>query len=82
MSNRREAVFINGIFCMQSFWKGHGEILPKNLIYAGRSSLPSFSRIQQPGWVSIVVTPDQLTIWSRKMNHLKAERVTYGDGIQ
>jgi hypothetical protein len=30
MSNRREAVFINGIFCMQSFWKGHDEILPKS----------------------------------------------------
>jgi hypothetical protein len=30
MGNRREAVLINGIFHMQSFWKGHGKILPKS----------------------------------------------------
>jgi hypothetical protein len=29
MCNQREAVFINGISRMQSFWKGHDKILPK-----------------------------------------------------
>jgi hypothetical protein len=29
MSNQQKAVFVGGIFCLRSFWKGHGEILPK-----------------------------------------------------
>jgi hypothetical protein len=30
MSNQHEAEFVNGIFCIQSFWGGHGKISPKN----------------------------------------------------
>jgi hypothetical protein len=30
MSNQQEAVFINDIFRIQSFWGGHGEISPKS----------------------------------------------------
>jgi hypothetical protein len=29
MSNQRKVEFIGKIFCMQSFWGGHGKIPPK-----------------------------------------------------
>jgi hypothetical protein len=29
ISNQQKAEFIKGIFCIQSFWGGHGEILQK-----------------------------------------------------
>jgi hypothetical protein len=28
MSNQRKAEFVGDIFCMRSFWGGHGKILP------------------------------------------------------
>jgi hypothetical protein len=37
---------------------------------------------QQPYQVPIVVTQKLLTVWSQKMNHQKAERVTYRVGIR
>jgi hypothetical protein len=48
----------------------------KILIYAERSGLSQFPQIEQTGHVPIVITPNLLTIWSREMNHQKAERVT------
>jgi hypothetical protein len=30
MSNQWKAEFINGKFCILSFWGGHGEILPNS----------------------------------------------------
>jgi hypothetical protein len=29
MSNQRKAEFVGDLFCMQSFWGGHGEIWPR-----------------------------------------------------
>jgi hypothetical protein len=29
MSNQQKAEFVDDIFCIQSFWEGHGKISPK-----------------------------------------------------
>jgi hypothetical protein len=34
-------------------------------------------RFQQPGQIPIAITQKSLTVWSQKMDHQKAERVTY-----
>jgi hypothetical protein len=33
MNNWKKAGFVGGIFRIQSFWQGHGEILPKPDLY-------------------------------------------------
>jgi hypothetical protein len=40
------------------------------------------SLIQPPGHSLIAITRNPLTVWSCQMNHQKAERATYGDGIR
>jgi hypothetical protein len=40
-----------------------------------------FSPIQPPGHSLIAVTHNPLTVWSNEMDHQKAERVFYHDGI-
>jgi hypothetical protein len=42
MSNRQEAEFINGIFCIQSFRGGHGKILLKTLFVLEGAICPEF----------------------------------------
>jgi hypothetical protein len=56
-------------------------IFSKKLIYTGRSSLPEI-QIQQPVEFPTTVTHKLLTVWSRLMDHRKAERVAYQFGIR
>jgi hypothetical protein len=76
MSNRQKAEFVSDIFCIQSFWEGYDNFFSKNLIHTGRSNLPR-NLDSLTGRVSIAVTHKSLTVWSRLLDHQKAERVTY-----
>jgi hypothetical protein len=56
--------------------------LCQNPDFYRKMSSAQVSPIQQPGHSPIAVTHKPLIIWSHEMNHQKAERVTYRDGIQ
>jgi hypothetical protein len=73
MSNWCEAVFVNAVFRIQGFWEGHGKISPKILIYGKRYGLSRFILIEQLDRFLIALTQKSLTVWSRKMNHRKAD---------
>jgi hypothetical protein len=81
MSNHWKAVFVNGIFCMQSFLGDHGEILPRPGLVPKVWSVQIFP-FQQPNQVWMTLTRRSLTVWCQIMNHHKAERVTYQLGIR
>jgi hypothetical protein len=44
MSNQRKAVFVNGVFYIQSFWGGHGEISPRSGLMPKGTVCPDFSQ--------------------------------------
>jgi hypothetical protein len=52
----------------------------KNLFYTERYDLPEML-IQRPAEFPTAVTHKSLTVWSRLMNHRKAERVVIQNGI-
>jgi hypothetical protein len=79
ISNQRKTEFVGDIFCLQSFWEGHGEIL--NLFYTGRYDLPEML-FHRPVEFPTAVTHKSLTGWSRLMDHRKDERVAFRNGIQ
>jgi hypothetical protein len=54
----------------------------KRPIHAERLDLSRNFPILQPGQFLIVVTRKSQTVWSQKINHRKAEKVTYQIGIQ
>jgi hypothetical protein len=81
MSNRRKAKFINGIFCIQSFWRGHGKILPNSWLLLKGIVCPGFYFIR-PIEFLIVITNGPLTVWIHIMDHRKAERVSYRNSIR
>jgi hypothetical protein len=39
MSNQQKDEFVGDVFHIRSFWRGHGEISPKNMFYTGRYDL-------------------------------------------
>jgi hypothetical protein len=72
MSNQQKAEFVDDIFHIQIFWRDHGEISSKQ-----DGAICPEMLIQQPVEFPTSVTPKSLTIWSRLMDHQKAERVIY-----
>jgi hypothetical protein len=48
MSNRRESVFINGIFCIQSFWEGHSKFSPRSALVPKGTIHLDFPRYSNP----------------------------------
>jgi hypothetical protein len=54
----------------------------KRPIHAEMLDLSRNFPILQPGQFLIVVTRKSQTVWSQKINHRKAEKVTYQIGIQ
>jgi hypothetical protein len=80
MSNQKKYEFIGDIFGIQSFWGGHGEILSKTGFIQEGAICPDFL-IQQTGRVPTAITGKSLTVWSCFMDHWKAERVVYQNGI-
>jgi hypothetical protein len=62
---------------LRRLWQNFAE----NLTYAKRYSLPRISA-QQPGRVTTDVTHKSLAIWGCIMDHQKAKRDTYQNGIK
>jgi hypothetical protein len=81
MSNQQKAEFVNGNFCIQSFYGGHGKISPKSRLKPKGRVCPEFP-MQQTDRVPTVVTHKSLTVWSHIMDNRKAERVAYLNGIR
>jgi hypothetical protein len=81
MSNQKKAEFVDDIFHIWSFWRGHGEISPKTWFMHEGTMCPEIL-IQQPVEFPTAITRKSLTIWSRLMDHRKAERVIYQNGIR
>jgi hypothetical protein len=80
MSNQQKAEFVNDNFYIQSFWCGHGEILPNSLLVPKGAVWPDF--LCKPVKFPTVITHKWLTVWSHIMNHQKAKRVFYINGIR
>jgi hypothetical protein len=80
MSNQRKAEFITGNFGIYSFWEGHDKILPKSWFRPKGPVSPEFW-FSNTVEFSIVVTRKSLNVWGYVMDHQKAERVSYHDGI-
>jgi hypothetical protein len=81
MSNQRKAEFVGDIFCMRCFWGGHGEISPRNLFYTGMYDLLEML-FQHPVEFPTAVARKSLTGWSHLINHQKAERFVFQNGIR
>jgi hypothetical protein len=81
ISNQWKDELVNGNFGIQSFLRGHGEILSKPWLMPKSRVRPEI-RIQQIGRVPIVITHKLPTDWSCFTDHRKAERVTYWNGIR
>jgi hypothetical protein len=81
MSNPQKANIINRNFGIQSFCGGHCEISLKFWFKPNGRVCPEF-------WFSnlsefpTAVAPKSLIFWGRIMDHQKAERVAYHNGIQ
>jgi hypothetical protein len=80
MSNQRKSEFVSGNFGIQSFWGGHGEISSKFWFRPKGRVCPEFW-FSKPVKFPTVVTHKLPTILGRTMDHQKAERVSYHDGI-
>jgi hypothetical protein len=65
-------VFFINIFHVPSLWGGHGKISPKTLFIQEGPIYPEFL-IQQPVEFPTFITHKLLTIWSRMVDHQKAE---------
>jgi hypothetical protein len=61
--------------------RGVTQNFTKNLTYTGKYNLPEIL-IHQPVKFLTAVTRKSLTIWSRLIDHRKAERVVLQNGIQ
>jgi hypothetical protein len=81
MSYQQKSEFVGDIFCIQSFWGGHGKISPKTWFILDGAFCPEML-IQQPVEFRTAVTRKSLTVWSCLMDHRKPERVVYGNGIR
>jgi hypothetical protein len=77
VSNHRKADLVNDNFGIQSFHGSHGEISSRDRFMPKGQVCPEFP-IQQPGQLPTVVTCKSLTIWSRKMDHRKSQRLASG----
>jgi hypothetical protein len=77
MSNQRKDEFVSGKFWIQSFWGGHGNpwLMPKGRV------CPEIC-FCRPVEIPTAITCKSLTVCSRIMDHLKAERVGYCNGIR
>jgi hypothetical protein len=80
MSNQRKSEFVSGNFGIQSFWGGHGEISSKFWFRPKGRVCPEFW-FSKPVKFPTVVTHKLPTVLGRTMDHQKAERVSYHDGI-
>jgi hypothetical protein len=81
MSNQKKAEFINGKFCVQCFWGGHGKISPNPWLVPKGAVFPDFW-FRKPVEFPIVVTHKWLIVWTDIMDHPKAEWVSYRNGIR
>jgi hypothetical protein len=81
MGNRRKVGVAKDNFGIQSFWGGHGKISPRSRLMPKGTVCPEFS-IQQTSRVLTIITHKSLTIWSWIMDHRKAKRVAYQNGIR
>jgi hypothetical protein len=81
VSNQRKDEIVSDKFSICSFQGCHGEILPRDRSMPKGLVYLEFS-IQQPSHGLTIVTHKSLTVWSRKMDHQKAERVVYQICIQ
>jgi hypothetical protein len=76
MNNQQKGELIDDIFCIRSFWGGHDKFLPKTgFMHEGAICLELLN--QQPVEFPAAVIRKSITIWSRLMDHLKAERVVH-----
>jgi hypothetical protein len=80
MSNQRKDEFIYRNLHVQSFWGGHGKILPNSWLVLKGVVCPDFC-FSKPVEFPTVVTRKSLTVWSHTMDHRKHERVVYRNGI-
>jgi hypothetical protein len=81
MSNQRKDEIIVSNFGIQSFWEGHDEILPEPWFRRKGPICPEFW-FSKPVELPTVVTRKSQTVWDHVMDHRKAERVSYHDGIR
>jgi hypothetical protein len=81
LSNQRKAEFVNDNFGIQSFWGGHDKITSKSWFRSkGRVCLEFW--VIKPVEFLTAVTRKPVTVWSHLMDHWKAERVFYRNGIR
>jgi hypothetical protein len=81
MSKQQKSEFVDDIFHIQSFWGGHDEISSKTWFIHEGAICPEML-IQQPVEFLTAVTRKSLTVWSCLVDHRKAERVVYWNGIR
>jgi hypothetical protein len=81
MSNQQKDEFLNGDFGIQSVWEGYGKILLKSWFTPKGRVYPEFQFSKQVEFPT-AVTQKLLTVWGRIMDHRKAERVGYCNGIR
>jgi hypothetical protein len=76
MSNQQKDEFIDDIFRIRSFWGGHGKISPK-IYFIQEGAICPEMLIQQLVEFPTAVTRKSPTVWSRLIDHRKAERVVF-----
>jgi hypothetical protein len=81
MSNQKKDEFVGDIFCIRYFWGDHGEISPKTGFIQEGAICPELL-FQQPVEFPTAVTCKSLTVWSHLMDHRKAKRIVYRNGIR
>jgi hypothetical protein len=80
MSNQQKSEFVIGNFGIQSFWGGYGEILLKSWFRPNSRVCLEFWFIKLVEFPT-AITHKWLTVWGCIMDHQKAERVFYRNGI-
>jgi hypothetical protein len=81
MNNQQKAEFVENIFRIQSFWVVMVKFCQKPDSYRKVKTAQNVLS-QQPVGIPTAVTHKSPTIWSCFMDHRKAERVGYCNGIR